>query len=558
MLSLTPYSPFPTMEEIWARSRAYLTPFERLIERSHLALDMVTSEYTPAFSHNTPGEVIRDLLEHEDLLAMRLTSHATKEWIDRALLPAIFRAVFAQPRVDGLKRDFRPPKYKGLEMIARYAVELVVRVGDYMPNPMSYAEMFGKDLQRQSPSWLAGPADIPGARARAPSVISVAPLPSGRPRTVLAATPDPALISAGVPGVPRIATTATHWTDLLHQLPKVTTLTIVFPATGISSPYDSDAAPFLRALRTCFEQIRCGRIATLQLLPITLLGFMYLKWHRGGSFGSPDWMPGTAWSRINSLRVKCVAPRDSTLVRGSGLRADERRSAAKVLHDVLASFGRTLDRLDWTWDGRQGPCVMFLDQTPYPATFSAPPIIWHSLRFAHFDNADLTVKQVRQLFEARAPALRYLRLHGGVRTLDDEPDQWRVLEDMGVVWHLTVEAHEFWRASGFAEPRPVDEGDVEYEDIPIWLDLRGLSLGERRAASLDRRRGVVSGPPTVPGRFGHPWGRAGPGRPSTFPQGHMSPDAAARATRAEQQDSSSEEIFQFDEDDDEDGPDHGS
>ena len=418
------------------------TAFEAMLDRSHLPVSMTQRFYDPDFNHNLPSAHLLSLLSVPDLLNLRLACRATAAWVEQAC-PAIFSTLYVIPALESHRKDHN---LLGLRRVGMHCQELVIR--------LSYTE--------SGPSQSSHPDDSQSAsRPRAqtsPRTILRWPSRLQHPRSLshpapYAPCPRESALEPPPPTLP------TYWLPLLSLTPHVATLTVSAPGSASSArPTLSTLEASLIALRQALERSRPRCLATLRLFPLSPHAILHLRWSGGTAFRAADWTGSGAWAALRQLHVHCTnaASAADPAARPSPA---QQRDAAAVLHDWLASFRARLEVLRWTWLGRPGPCVLFLDegrsgrpQRRRRVRFSAPPIVWKALREVRLEGAAVALGQITRLFGERARMLRLCTVVGGVVVGPGEEEQWDVLRSLGVVWEESAGGehvvHEFWREVG--------------------------------------------------------------------------------------------------------------
>ncbi|KAI9851724.1 MAG: hypothetical protein M1838_002939 [Thelocarpon superellum] len=383
-----------------------------------------------------PSQILLSFLPGPaDLLSLRLTSRTLATWVHQQCCVLVFATLILLPVLQRYKVDL--PLLRGLEAVGPWCHALVLR--------LSHGD--------------ADPTGHTGGGERSPPL-------QLRPRQ---------LHHAPTASQSLMPTTPQYWIRVLRLLPNLRSITVSIP--GLPGPARlSPVEATLVALRLALERVAPPLFTTLVLHPVHVLGLLHLRWAGGTAYGGPaalptggravgrawsngdgnadgnedddasggdgdttaDWMAGRVWTRMHTLQIWCMNPSSSLLPL---LTADFSSSSSGtttslyqpslhphvarcVIHDHLQSLSASLVHLCWTWVGRRGPCVLFLDE-PGPSAgtsqrFSAPPIRWNVLRRVSFSNTDVEIGHVRRLFAERARLLHRVRVQGGVILPGDE------------------------------------------------------------------------------------------------------------------------------------------
>ena len=275
----------------------------------------------------------------------------------------------------------------------------------------------------------------------------------------------------------------------LPPLPCLERLNIITaaPTSSISST--------LLSLRLTLQRASLPELSEIAIQHISISDVFALRWGPFSSFGDSSWTSARMWHGIKSLQIS-MKPWWEPIREDSGDQnrarrrneKDARRVGIKMLHDWLASFAGTLEKLVFEWMETSGPNPLLLDifstRDGKGKWFSAPEINWKVLRELRLSGCLLLCKDVTTIKD-RAVHLAMLMaqqhmvetgIQGTRSTIGD--DAWFSVDlgsyeyrIMTLVPVCGTETEEFFEVT--THPASVEStgGDNEGVDVEsVWSD----------------------------------------------------------------------------------------
>ncbi|KAK6430318.1 60S ribosomal protein L19B [Oleoguttula sp. CCFEE 5521] len=187
-------------------------------------------------------------------------------------------------------------------------------------------------------------------------------------------------------------------------------------------PGRTEVETMLITLRVALERSRFRRLISIRLAPMHAMGIVHLRWSGFSAFSSASTIRGSLWRDLQTLDVQLHNP-------FSDKHTLSNRQAImfkKILHDYLASFGRTLKCLHFIWLGEEGPSPLTLD-LDIDLQGSRKAIIWHALIEAWLGNVIHPHQTIRTLPERalQRVSLKTLRSpHRDSSVVFDDTSAW--------------------------------------------------------------------------------------------------------------------------------------
>ena len=173
----------------------------------------------------------------------------------------------------------------------------------------------------------------------------------------------------------------------------------------LAAPSTSPVSSIMLSLRLTLQQALLPRLIEVVLQNISISDVLALRWGPFSSFIESTRTSAEMWHGIKSLDISMKLWWESALEETETqsraqkrVERDARRVGIKVLHDWLASFAGTLEKLVFEWMETTGPNPLLLDifstEDRRGKWFSAPEINWKVLRELRLGGCPLLGKDV--------------------------------------------------------------------------------------------------------------------------------------------------------------------
>ncbi|KAB5577652.1 hypothetical protein GE09DRAFT_526768 [Coniochaeta sp. 2T2.1] len=213
------------------------------------------------------------------------------------------------------------------------------------------------------------------------------------------------------------ATNVPSFINAMKHMPTMRHLTIKTPGQDPKERYRRDIVDYaLISLRITLERADFPKLTKLTLSGVHPMAFNYLRPAPG--FGSSP--AGTRrWRQIRKLYISV----ESWDFDGTSPGLDH----LKIIDDYIRFFAETVEKFQFTWLGRRGPCPLALSSdplfapprntkklfaevtspmSPLPPRPSRRPLVMPRLRYMQVRNATMNVPQLRDLVAAHKQSVR--------------------------------------------------------------------------------------------------------------------------------------------------------